>query len=157
MIFIILCCVLLVYLLKTAGLIIAIIIGIGAFISWYYRPNYQEVTTLRASILLSVEDIQEVLNQYQKFSFGNDADSIADRTLYRPELINKNSRVSAISAFHDLYSASENFISRVHVKLEEDLDAAQLKSLLYITDRRAQELQQAWIMARQAALTLNEE
>lgn len=144
------CCVL-IWLLKTPGIFLSIILFIAIYYMIDHRPNSAEIDSLRSSVILSVEDIEDIEAQYNRFAHGSDTSSIADRTLKRPELLNTFSTVPEIESFHYLLSNSDRFIQRVRLHLNTSLNTSQLEKLLDITDQRASQLQQAWIDARRAA------
>lgn len=149
--FIALSCCVLIWLLKTPGIFLSIILFIAIYYMIDHRPNSAEIDSLRSSVILSVEDIEDIEAQYNRFEHGSDTSSIADRTLKRPELLNTFSTVPEIESFHYLLSNSDRFIQRVRLHLNTSLNTSQLEKLLDITDQRASQLQQAWIDARRAA------
>lgn len=150
-----LACLVLIVVFKAYGVILAILIlGFGAF-AVYNRPDSRETSTLRASIELSLQDIQDIFNEFERFRFSNDTDSVADRTLYRPALLDSDSSDPAIEEFYYLESTSHRFINRAQAQLAGNLSVSQLDSLLSIADKRSFQLQQAWIEARKAARRLS--
>lgn len=145
-------CLFLIILLKTWGVVLALlIIGFTALFI-YFQPENREAEALRGSIELSLQDIESTLAEFEHFKFSGDADAIADRTLHRPALMDQDSTNPAIEEFYFLESTSKCFINRMRAKLAGDLSVGQLESLLSIADRRSDQLQQAWIDARRAAL-----
>lgn len=149
-------CVCLVIWLKFPGVMLSIIIiGATTFMT-QHRPNTREVDSLRASIRLTLEDIQDILTQYDKFETGTDMESIADRTLYRPALLDPESSDPDIEAFHYLRKTSRRFLTRADGHLTKALTIGQLEKILEVTDRRASDFEESWIAARRAAKRLSE-
>ncbi len=145
------CCIALIVLLKWEGVVLAGIIGLVIYLASRWEPNSQEATALVSSIVLSREDIEEVLRQYDNFLTSQDADAIADRTLHRPALADEDCCDPDISAFHFLVDTSKRYVSRVNSRLKGNLSVQQLEALLLVTDRRALELKEAWLLARKSA------
>lgn len=150
-------CIVLIILLKMWGVILALLlIGFSALFI-FFQPRNREAEALRLSIELSLQDIETTLAAFEHFKYSGDADAIADRTLHRPALLNIDSTNKDIEEFHYLESTSKRFINRVHAKLAGELSVGQLESLLSIADRRSDQLEQAWVAARRAALELGSE
>ncbi|AZA11604.1 hypothetical protein [Corynebacterium gerontici] len=148
-------CAVLVLWLRWEGVVLAAIIAAITAAVMHFRPDSAEVETLRASVLLSIEDIQAVLSDYEHFLHGTDPEAIADRTMLRPALADETSVVPEIERFHELRVAAERFCARVQVRFDDaDMSVAHLEGLLQATDRRAAELQQAWTQARHVARKL---
>lgn len=147
-------CVVLVVWLRWEGVVLAAIIAAITAAVMRFRPDSAEVETLRASVLLSMEDIQAVISAYEHFLHGTDSEAIADRTMLRPALADETSMVPEIEHFHELRVTAERFCARAQVRLESGMSVAHLEGLLQATDRRAVELQQAWTQARHAARKL---
>lgn len=147
-------CVALIALLKAQGVILALLVSTVAYFALRFRPDSTEVATLKASVRLSLEDIADVLEAFRTFEVGQDPDSIADRTLYRPALLDLDTNSEEIGRFHFLMGNSKRFLRRAESKLHQNLSVGQLERLLQITDMRAGELQQAWLDAREAAYKL---
>lgn len=141
--------------LRWPGLIlIALVLGI-TYVMLRFRPNASETTALRSSIILSAEDISDILREFDDFSDSPDPDALADRTLHRPALLDLDCADPDIESFHYQYSTAQRFLSRLDARLASpDLDVAQLENLLSVTDRRALELRESWLAARQAARRL---
>ncbi|RNE49748.1 hypothetical protein [Corynebacterium alimapuense] len=135
-------------------LLIAPIVAI-AFLVSNKRPDATEITALRASIALSAEDISDVLAEYDQFATAPDADSLADRTLMRPALIDQDCEDPAVESFRHQYATSRRYLSRLEARLSNPaLEVSQLESLLSVTDQRALDIESAWLTARQAAKRL---
>lgn len=147
-------CLLLIGLLRIEGAAISCIILVAAFLVSRYHPYSQEAAALKASIILSREDIEDTLRKYEEFLYKNDTESIADRTLHRPALADETCTNPDISSFHFLASNSRRFVSRVNHRLRRNLSIQQLESLLKLTDVQALELKEAWVQARRAAQKL---
>lgn len=118
-------------------------------------PAYFEANALRSSIELACEDIQDILDQYTQFATSNDPDSLADRTLHRPELLNPDSEDPNISQFHLEAHAARRFINRMTAKITDpSLDVRELEQFLEVADQRCSNLKLSWIDARRAAKRL---
>lgn len=144
-------CLLLIFFLQWEGIILTGVILLAIYLASRYRPDSQEAEALVSSIVLSREDIEDVLHQYDKFLNSEDADAIADRTLHRPALADEDCDDPDISAFHFLVDTSKRYVSRVNSRLKRDLSVQQLEALLLVTDKRALELKEAWLLARKSA------
>ena len=147
-------CLLLVALLQIEGAALSCLILVESFLLSRYHPYSQETAALKASIVLSREDIEDTLRKYEDFLYKNDTESIADRTLHRPALADENCTDPDISSFHFLASTSRRFVPRLNDRLSRNLSIQQLESLLKLTDVRALELKEAWLQARQSAQRL---
>ncbi len=141
--------------LRWPGLIlIALILGI-TYVMLRFRPDVSETTALRSSVVLSAEDINDILQEFDEFSDSPDPDALADRTLHRPALLDLDCSDPDIEAFHYQYSTAQRFLNRLDARLANpELDVTQLENLLSVTDRRALELRDSWLAARQAARRL---
>ncbi|AKK03338.1 hypothetical protein [Corynebacterium epidermidicanis] len=144
-------CIVLVTLLKTLGVLLAFVIVAAVSLAFVSRRNDPEAEAVKASVRLSAEEIDEVLKDFDRFLTGQDADSLADRTLHRPELANADSFVPEIEKFYYLYSTNVRFLNRLQARLAQNLTFGQAQHLLDITDQRAQEIQESWVAARRAA------
>ena len=144
-------CLLLIFFLKWEGIILTGVILLVIYLASRYRPDSQEAEALVSSIVLSREDIEDVLVQYDKFLNSQDADAIADRTLHRPALADEDCNDPDICAFHFLADTSRRYVSRVNSRLKRDLSVQQLEVLLLVTDKRALELKEAWLLVRKSA------
>ena len=145
----------LVGLLKHFGLILAAILAISLWVFTRSTPEGDESQSLRASIALSAEDIRDVIAEFDAFAYGTDADAIADRTLRRPALIDLDFYHEDIDAFHFQYSSSQRFLRRLAQQLRKPtLAVADLEHLLEVTDNRAAELRESWLLARRTAFRL---
>ncbi|MCQ9351560.1 hypothetical protein NQ015_00775 [Corynebacterium sp. 153RC1] len=147
-------CLLLIMWLKVTGVLLSVCILALVFFILRFRPDSNEVATLKSSVRLSLEDIEDVVRAFQKFEVGQDAESLADRTLHRPALLDLDTDSEEIAKFHFLLGNSKRFSRRVEGKLRQNLSVSQLERLLTVTDTRASELQQAWLEARKAAYRL---
>lgn len=148
------CCALLVLFLRAQGVFLAIVILAVAFFFSMYRPNRREQTTLASSILLSREDILDVLAEYDAFLTSPDAKNLADRTLERPALADENCHHPAIAEFRFLAQSARRFISRIEIRLKWEPTVPQLEALLTVTDKRAEDIRAAWLEARRVAAQL---
>lgn len=146
------CCLALIFFLKYEGVVLAILISALAYLAIRFQPNSAEATALQSSILLSLEDIDAVLDEFHKFLYSSEADYVADRTLQRPALTEANSTDPDIEQFWLLAKSSKNFTKKIRLRLRRPLQVAQLEQLLTLTDARVEELQAAWSAARRAAL-----
>ena len=123
-------CLLLVALLQIEGAALSCLILVASFLLSRYHPYSQETAALKASIVLSREDIEDTLRKYEDFLYKNDTESIADRTLHRPALADENCTDPDISSFHFLASTSRRFVPRLNDRLSRNLSIQQLESLL---------------------------
>lgn len=140
---------------KLQGLLLLLPILAIAFLVLGKRPDSTETNALRSSIALSAEDISDVLAEYDRFASATDADTLADRTLLRPALVDLDCDDEAIEAFHHQYTTSRRFIRRLEARLAHPgLEVGQLESLLHVTDQRALDIKEAWLTARHAAKRL---
>lgn len=149
--------VVLVYLLKLPGLIISLLLFGAAWIMVTARPDATEQKALRSSIELSRDDILDVMTEYDNFLLSTDVDCVADRTLHRPALADEDCTESAIDAFHYRYNSCSRFLTRLRAHLANpELETHELETLLNVTDERAAELKNSWILARRAAAQLGQ-
>lgn len=96
-----------------------------------------------------------MLEEYDDFRSSPDADHLADRTLYRPALLDPGNRDAEISTFHQHRAAADRFLRRLEGHLQNpNLSVRELESLLDTTDERARRLEQSWWDARRAARRL---
>lgn len=145
------CCVVLIFLLRGLGVILALLIALAAYLATMFRPDIKEVQAIEESIRLSLDDIRQVATAYDEYLYGHSVDNIADRKLYLTELSNPDSTIEEVQRFHYLLANSERFIRRIESRLNQSLSIGQLESLLEITDRRSEEFAEAWMQARRAA------
>ncbi|MDO5031684.1 hypothetical protein [Corynebacterium sp.] len=147
--------VLLIMTLKLPGLFIAILVAWAMWLLATSRPDQSEHTALRTSIALTVEDITDILSQYEAFISSEDPDNLADRTLHRPALADADCTEPAIAAFHYEAHGAERFLRRLSARLHRsDIETKELESLLKIADERADQLKESWLAARRVAKTL---
>ncbi|MDU0477886.1 hypothetical protein QVA66_01380 [Staphylococcus chromogenes] len=147
-------CISLVLLFKTWGALISLVlIGVLAVIT-SFRRNDGEAEAIKASIRLSADEITDTIDSFNTFLTGTDTASLADRTLHRPELANKDSLNPDIEKFYYLYGANVRYLHRLQARLAQNLTVTQAEHLLTITDQRALELQESWLAARRAAYQL---
>lgn len=141
--------------LRFTGLIICLIILPLALFMLYSRPDASEQKTLRSSISLSADDIEDVVEEYEYFAHSTEAEAIADRTLHRPALLDLECEDSAIEKFHYQLSTAKRFLRRLDARLaKSNMETSEIEQLLKITDQRALELKESWLAARRAALAL---
>lgn len=141
--------------LRTAGVIIVTIAAIALAFHLIRSASSPETASLRGSVRLSAENLAAVLAEYEQFSASPDAPHLADRTLYRPALLDPGCADPDITAFHAHRAASLRFLGRLERHLENpNLSVRELESLLTTTDERSQQLEQSWWEARQAARRL---
>lgn len=144
--------VLLVLTLKLPGLLLSVLLVIGAILLARRLQADPEVLAIRSSLQYARDDIAEVLDAYEKLQNGATAADIADRTLYYPALANPDSSVPQVNEFLLRASSARRFLERVDGYLESPTtDKAQLERILTVADERAFELQEAWDDARRAA------
>lgn len=146
-----LCCVLLLMTLKQSGLLLVVPILTVTFLVMRHRPDESETRALRSSILLSLEDITDILDQFLAFRDSPDAEHLADRTLHRPALLDPDCEDPAIQKFHFEFHGCRSYVHRLHARLAADLGVPELEALLATTDARAVELRESWLAARGAA------
>lgn len=151
---VIICCIILSLWLKVPGLILSTFILLGTFFLVNQDQKSTERDALIMSIRLSSEDIETTLEQYSTFLNGTDTDSLADRTLHRPELANMDSEAPEIEAFHYTAANCRRFLNRLDAKIGPDTSLDELRRILTATDERAAELEEQWRAARRTALRL---
>lgn len=152
---IILASVILIALLKTPGFIIALILAGVAWLMVNSRPDASEQKALRSSIKLSAEDITDVLDQFNEFKTSVDTDSVADRTLHRPALLDQDCNDPAVETFHYHQASAQRFLRRLDARVNDpNLEINELENLLKVTDQRAAEIRESWLEARRAAIRL---
>ena len=143
---------LLVWWLKAPGVILVLVLAI---LAWFYlalRPSSNEVQALRTSIKLSLDELDDILSEFDNFAFSQDSDHLADRTVHRPELLNTDSTDPDIENFHYEYSTAQRYSKRMHSHLAKHrLSVGQLERLLKISDERVAILRERWLAARRAA------
>ncbi|WP_080794594.1 hypothetical protein [Corynebacterium pacaense] len=144
----------LVFWLKLPGLIIAVFIALLIAVFLRLRPISPEVVSLTNSIRLSADEISDVQAAYDTFLTGGDADSIADRTLHRPALADQDCDDPDIERFQFDSANATRFLRRLDVRLAAEPSIPQLEDLLRVTDNRAAELRESWLVARKAAYRL---
>lgn len=144
--------VLLVLTLKLPGLLLSVLLVIGAILLARRVQADPEVLAIRSSLQYARDDIAEVLNAYEKLQNGATAADIADRTLYYPALANPDNSVPQVNEFLLRASSARRFLERIDGYLESPgTDKSQLERILTVADERAFELQEAWDDARRAA------
>lgn len=147
-------CLVLVLWLRAYGLVLAIpIIAITALLL-RHRHDAPETDALRSSIILSAEDIEDVIGEFDRFANSPDTDAMADRTLNRPALLDQDSEHPDIEKFHFHCQTNRRFLNRLEGKLTTDLSVEELEQLLAVTDRRSMELKESWLLARRSAKRL---
>ena len=138
--------------LKVSGVFIAALLIAAALLMLHTRPDASEQAALRSSIRLSAEDIEDVLAEYEDFRSSADAEKMADRTLYRPALLDLDCSDPTIQAFHYELSGVRRFLRRLNLRVNaEEISTNELESLLRVTDERARELKETWLSARRVA------
>ncbi|WP_018297969.1 hypothetical protein [Corynebacterium lubricantis] len=140
-----------------AGIAIAVVIGIGAiYIARRSAGSSDpEITGLRASLAITRDDINDVIDEYDTFLHGSSTEAIADRTLHYPALAEDNSEEPAIVDFKLRVSAARRFSSRIDAHLADPtLSKEALERLLAVSDERVAELALSWADARRAAKRL---
>ena len=144
--------VLLVLTLKLPGLLLSVLLVIGAILLARRLQADPEVLAIRSSLQYARDDIAEVLDAYEKLQNGATAADIADRTLYYPALANPDNSVPQVNEFLLRASSARRFLERIDGYLESPgTDKSQLERILTVADERAFELQEAWDDARRAA------
>ena len=154
-ILLVLCAIAIVVTLKLPGLIIAaMLVGAGWFML-RTRPDTAERKALRSSISLSADDIQDVIAEFEEFETSTEAEPLADRTLYRPALLDLDCSHPAIDAFHYELAGARRFLRRLNIRIHaHGMRTQDLEALLRVTDERARELKESWLAARRAAFRL---
>ncbi|GAB3708365.1 hypothetical protein [Corynebacterium nasicanis] len=156
--FIIAACVAVLVIFRLQGLLLILPILAVALLVMSRRPDTTETLALRSSIALSAEDIRDIIAEFDQFTVGSDAETVADRTLTRPALLDLDCPDPDIAEFHHEYATARRFLARLDARLANDsLEISQLETLLTVTDVRALELKEAWLAARQAAQRLGPE
>ncbi|QMV85477.1 hypothetical protein HW450_01625 [Corynebacterium hindlerae] len=144
-------CMWLIFTLKTVGLLLSLgIIGM-LMVASRRRPDAVEIDALRASILLSAQDITDVLDEFDQFCTSPDAQHLEDRTLLRPALLERDSVNPDIAGFHEDCANAQRFLHRLPARINAPLSVSQAERLLAITDDRAASLRESWITARRVA------
>lgn len=134
------------------GLIFGGIIAAVAFISFCNSTTDPEIESLRASLRVSRDDIEQVVGEYDDLLQGASTDALAARTLHYPELANPHSRLTEVEDFHLRLSSAKRFLARVDAHLlNDDLDRTSLERMISIADQRAADLAESWTDARRAA------
>lgn len=154
LIIIALCCLVLIETLTFYGVILSAIIVMVTAIVIRRQPDKSEMKAMMTSIMLSADDIADVLDQYKKFLTGSKQEYLMDRTVHRPALTDRDCQDPAISEFFFQYDAASRFLDRLEAKMNASQSLPELEMLLAVTDRRAVELKEAWSQARKAALRL---
>lgn len=149
-----LCCIMLILWLKLPGVLLATIIGVATVSVMRMRTSTPETVSLVTSIRLSAEEISDVQLEWQQFLTSPEADALADRTLVRPALADPDCGDKAIEKFHYEISNANRFLGRLDARLQQNLVASELETLLKVTDERALELRETWLDARKAAQKL---
>ncbi|MBI9000647.1 hypothetical protein M0E87_05335 [Corynebacterium sp. CCM 9185] len=147
-------CLLLASWLKLEGIILGALIMSMAYFVLHHRPDGAEAESLATSIRLSAEDIADVIEEFERFRHGTDADTVADRSQKRPALADPDCSHPDIETFYLEYGTARRFLDRLDERLSGDLSVPQLETLLGVTDRKALDLRDAWARARRAALHL---
>lgn len=149
-------CILLVFTSRALGVLVALGLVLGVALYLARRPEADpEARTLRTSIQLACEDIEDTLGQFDSFATSNYADSLADRTMHRPALLEPDCDDPDISKFHFEASAARRFLTRLNARLaNQDLPVRDLEKLLEVTDERGRQLRDSWVDARRAARRL---
>ncbi|PAT07089.1 hypothetical protein CKJ81_00395 [Corynebacterium hadale] len=144
--------VLLVIFLRLPGLMLTLLlIPLALAIHRRYDTN-PEIASLKASLRIARDDMEEILQSYDDLKHGTSTQSVADRTLHYPALANGDVSQHSISEFLLRTSSARRFIARIDGYLESpDIDRFQLEKLIGIADERALELSEAWDDARRAA------
>lgn len=141
--------------LKLPGLLIAMALTAAAWLIFNSRPASPEQAALRNSIRLSAEDLQDVITEFQEFEMSQDTEAIADRTLHRPALLDLDCGCPDIESFHYDLAGARRFLRRLGMRLQTGgTTKVELETLLKVTDKRAAELKESWLLARKAALAL---
>lgn len=134
------------------GLILGGVVAAVAFIGFCNSTTDPEIESLRASLRVARDDIEQVLGEYDDLLQGPSTDALADRTLHYPELANPHSRLAEVQDFHLRRSSAKRFLARVDTHLlSDDLDRTSLERMLSIADQRAADLAESWTDARRAA------
>lgn len=146
----------LVYSLKAFGFVLAIALGVLSFILWrQWAPEHAEAERLRLAIADTATEMRTVLAEFDRFCHDPSPEYLADRTLYRPELANADSRDECIGQFHFVRGTAERYLTRLEAHLASPrLSVRQLEKLLTLTDQRLYQLQWAWTDARARAREL---
>lgn len=147
----VICGIALVVWLRTLGLALAGVFAVLIYLLEVNQPSQREVEALKSSVRASAAEIEDILDEFHDFLTSPDAERLADRTLHRPDLANANSVDPDIERFYYQVSMTKRFLNRLSARLEQRLTAAQVNTLLTITDQRQLELQEAWVAARRAA------
>ncbi|PFG28555.1 hypothetical protein [Corynebacterium renale] len=146
----------LVYSLKALGFVLAVGLGVLAYILWkQWAPEHAEAQRLRLAIADTADEIRDVLAEFDRFCHDPSPEYLADRTLYRPELTNADTRDECIGQFHFVRGTAERYLTRLDAHLASPrILVPQLEKLLTLTDQRLYQLQWSWTEARARAREL---
>ncbi|WP_087118084.1 hypothetical protein [Corynebacterium urinipleomorphum] len=135
-----------------AGLVIGVVLAAVAFVGYLRGTTDPEVESLRASLRMARDDIEQVLDEFAELQDGSSTDAIAGRTLNYPALMDADTTIPEVQDFHLRVGSAKRFLVRVDQHLvDRDLDRHALERLLAVADQRASDLETAWTDARRAA------
>ncbi|MEJ5996923.1 hypothetical protein [Corynebacterium sp. H130] len=136
--------------LKVSGVLLSIGVA-GLLLIATRRPDGLEIEAIVASIQLSAEDLADVISDFDRFCTSPDVQSLEDRTLLRPALMDRDTQVPEIATFHEDVANAQRFLHRLPARLAGELSVKQAEKLLMITDERVAALRESWLSARRAA------
>ncbi|WP_075726495.1 hypothetical protein [Corynebacterium aquilae] len=122
---------------------------------WLLRgPTPEQTQSMERSLYLASTELQEVVGAYESFCDSPAPEMLADRTLYRPALMDPGVDSEPIQRFFFEYQAARRFLHRLPARMSSCSSLDQLEHLLTITDERTASLQVAWREAYIAAARL---
>ncbi|MHA2789165.1 hypothetical protein ACXZ66_08495 [Corynebacterium sp. S7] len=139
------------------GIAVSVIIGI---VTLYFArrsavTSDPELNSLRASLAITRDDLNDVIGEYDNLLHGTSTEAIADRTLYYPALAADYSNDPTIEDFKLRVKSARRFSSRLDTHLSDPmLNRETLERLLTISDERVAELTASWDDARRVAKRL---
>ena len=145
--------VLILLLMRTPALLVGFLVVAFAVVllGRLFQPSNR---ALVESLRLSLEDLSDIVDEWNAFLHSDDPEQLADRTFRRPELSNRDTTVAVIAEFHDSVAGARRWARKVNVRLSGKyrLSENELELLLNTTDQRTSELRDLWRRARVAAL-----
>lgn len=136
-----------------SGMLAGAAVVVGTAFLLFRRGSETELDALRRSIEHSASDISRVLQQWHDFHHSSAPDHVRDRTSHRPRLLDPDCGVDSVRSFHEVARSSEEFLRRLHSRIQASTSVSALSALLHDTDRLAARLDSMWTRARREAQT----
>lgn len=141
--------------LRAPGVVLSVAVVAGSLAYMRRFVADPETDSLRASLAIARDDLNDVVAQYDTLLHGMSPEAVAERTLHFPALADPGALHPVIQDFQIHASAARRFISRLDARLaDRNLDRAQLERLIAIADERALRLSESWRAARRVAKEL---